>query len=310
MSLAVQVLVTGLAAGAVYGLVGIGHTVIYRLTGIVYLAFGDLIGLGVFATLLVADGTGPVTEETAAAPRFLLALAVGAALTAAVSAAGYVAVVQPFLSRGSTIGWVAGTLALAVALRSAIEAVFPRPGYVFPDPIPFHRLGHDGFVTLAGAEVRVRVVFVGLLAVGLAVAATVALTRTRFGAGLRAIASDEEGAYLVGVPVERYRALAFALAGGLAALVAVAAAPSAPVDPATGALLGLKGLAAAVLARFGGFRAVFAAGLAIGAAESALSSETAADLNIDSGLREVLPLAVALLVLLFRPPRQAVPEVE
>ena len=48
MSLALQVLVTGLAAGGVYGLVAVGHSVIYRLTGIVHFAYGELIALGVF----------------------------------------------------------------------------------------------------------------------------------------------------------------------------------------------------------------------------------------------------------------------
>ena len=63
MSLAVQVLFTGLSAGGVYGLVAIGHSLIYRLTGIVHFALGDLIGLGAFVTLLVAAGTAPLTEE-------------------------------------------------------------------------------------------------------------------------------------------------------------------------------------------------------------------------------------------------------
>ena len=59
MAVALQVLVAGLAAGGVYGLVAAGHSLVYRLTGVVNLAFGDLIGLGVFTTLLVAAGTGP-----------------------------------------------------------------------------------------------------------------------------------------------------------------------------------------------------------------------------------------------------------
>jgi branched-chain amino acid transport system permease protein len=48
MSLAVQVIFTGLSAGGVYGLVAIGYSLLYRLTGIVYFALGDLIGLGAF----------------------------------------------------------------------------------------------------------------------------------------------------------------------------------------------------------------------------------------------------------------------
>ena len=64
MSLTLQVLLSGIAAGAVYGVVAIGHTVVFRLTGIVHLAFGDLIGVGVFTSLGIAVGTGPATPST------------------------------------------------------------------------------------------------------------------------------------------------------------------------------------------------------------------------------------------------------
>lgn len=67
MSLALQVLVSGLAAGGVYGLFAVGHALAYRLTGVVHLALGDLVSLAVFATLFVAVGTGPVTESSGGA---------------------------------------------------------------------------------------------------------------------------------------------------------------------------------------------------------------------------------------------------
>ena len=76
MTIALQVFVSGLAAGGVYGLFAAGHTLIYRLTGMVNFAFGDLVGLGVFATLLVLAGTAPVTQSGAHEPRFLGALVV------------------------------------------------------------------------------------------------------------------------------------------------------------------------------------------------------------------------------------------
>ena len=76
--IALQVLiVSGLAAGGVYGLFAAGHTLIHRLTGMVNFAFGDLVGLGIFVTLLVLAGTAPVTQSGAHEPRFLGALVVG-----------------------------------------------------------------------------------------------------------------------------------------------------------------------------------------------------------------------------------------
>lgn len=68
MSVALQVAITGLAAGGVYGLVAVGYSLVFRLTGTIAFAFGDLIGLGVFATLLVAVGTGPVSQTSVEEP--------------------------------------------------------------------------------------------------------------------------------------------------------------------------------------------------------------------------------------------------
>ena len=120
---------------------------------------------------------------------------------------------QPYLSRGSTIGWVAGTVAVAFAIRAAIGATFQRSSYVFPDPLPFHNIGHAGFVHLGGAQVQARAFFVIGLAVALALGSAWFLEHSRYGRGLRAVADDAEGARFVGVPVELLVALAFGLVG-------------------------------------------------------------------------------------------------
>ena len=271
MSLALQILVTGLAAGGVYGLLAAGLTVVYRLTGVVHFALGDLVGLAVFVTLLVAAGTGPVTQTSVGAGRFALALAVGFVVCVAAGAATYLLAVQPYLARGSTIGWVAGTLAVGFAIHAAIQAGFGRPAYVFPDPLPFRRIGHEGFVTVGGASIQVRSLFVLVVALALAAAASWALARTHTGRGLRAIVDDPEGARIVGVPIELLVCLAFALAGAIAAVAAVAAAPSAPFGADTGTLLGLKGLVAAVAVGFRSPLRAFAAGLVVGVVESAIT---------------------------------------
>ena len=64
MAVALQILASGFAAGAVYGLVAVGHSLVFRLTGVVHFAFGELIALGVFVTLLVAAGSGPVSQTS------------------------------------------------------------------------------------------------------------------------------------------------------------------------------------------------------------------------------------------------------
>jgi branched-chain amino acid transport system permease protein len=305
MSLALQVALTGLGAGGVYGLVAIGHTLIYRLTGIVNFALGDLIGLGVFATLLVAAGTGAVAQRSVAAPRFIVALAVGLVVCALASAGSYAYAVAPYVARGWTLGWVAATVAIAFAIRTTLDAVFSRSAYVFPDPLPFRRIGREGVVTLAGASVQVRTFYVIAVSLAVAAVATVTLERTRFGRALQAVAADVEGARFVGIPVERYVTLAFAAVGAIAALAAVAAAPSAPFDVGAGTLLGLKGLVAALIVRFSSPLRAFAAGLGVGVLEAAAAGLVVSGYQLGPQYRDVVPLALALLLLLIRKPRFA-----
>jgi branched-chain amino acid transport system permease protein len=303
MSLAVQVLFTGLSAGAVYGLVAIGHSLIYRLTGIVYFALGDLIGLGAFITLFVAAGTAPLTSETVSGGRMGLAIVVGVTACVAAGGAGYFAVVQPYIGLRSAIGWVAATLALGFAIRAVLDAAFSRSAYVFPDPIPFHRLGNDGLVKILGAQIHVRAFAVFGVAIVVAAAASWILQRTWFGRSLRAIADDPEAAALAGVAVERTRALAFGLAGGMAAIAVVVAAPGAPFETGSGELLGLKGLVAAVIVRFGGLWSAFAAGLGIGVLEAALGTGLLGHFQASADYRELVPIALAILLLAARPLR-------
>ena len=310
MTIALQVLVSGLAAGGVYGLFAAGHSLVYRLTGIVNFAFGDLVGLGIFTTLLVLAGTTPVSSSGAHEPRSVLALLVGLVVCVAAGIGTYVGLVQPYLRRGSTIGWVAGTAAVAFAIRALIGATFQRSSYVFPDPLPFRDIGSSGFVRIAGAQVEARAFFVFGLALALALGSAWLLERTRFGRGLRAVADDAEGARFVGVPVELFVALAFGLVGALAMIAAVAAAPGEAVTANTGTLLGLKGLVAALAVRFGPPLRAFAAGLVLGVVEAAIANVHLGGWELGPAYREVLPILFVLLLISLWPSREALEERE
>jgi branched-chain amino acid transport system permease protein len=294
VDLALQVLVTGLAAGGVYGLVAVGHSLVYRLTGVVHFALGDLVGLGVFVTLAVVAGTGPVAQTSVGGARFALGLAVGLAACIGAGTVTYLLAVQPYVARRSTLGWVATTVAVAFALRTGMTAFFDRPGYVFPDPIPFRELADGGYLHVGGASIPVRAFFVIGVALALAVLAERALERTRPGRALAAIVDDREGALVVGIPVERYVALAFGCAGGVAALAAVVAAPSGTFSVDTATLLGVKGLVAALVAGFGSLRLAFGAGLALGVLEAAIAGLPVLGHELGPSWREVIPLGLAL----------------
>ena len=296
MAIALQILAGGFAAGAVYGLVAVGHSLVFRLTGVVHFAFGELIALGVFVTLFVAAGSGPVSQTSVGGGRFLLALVVGLVVTAAASVGAYFLAIEPYRARGSVIGWVGASLAVAFTIRTLLVVFFDRPAYVFPDPIPFRRLGDDGVWHLGGATIQVRSIFVAAAALVLAALGMRLLQRTRFGHALQAIAQDFDAAVIVGLPVSLLVGLAFALAGVGASLAAVLAAPSTAFDVDAAARYGLYGLVAAVVAWFDARQALLA-GIALGLIQSTVTS---AHWGGGPALRDVIPLALGLVALAWR----------
>ena len=300
MAVALQILATGFAAGAVYGLVAVGHSLVFRLTGVVHFAFGELIALGVFVTLLVAAGSGPVSQTSVGGLRFLVALLVGVVVTAAASAGSYFLAIEPYRARGSVIGWVGASLAVAFAVRTLLTVFFDRPAYVFPDPLPF------GVWRVGGATIQQRSLVVAAVALALAAAGAALLTRTRTGRALEAIAQDFDAAVVTGLPVARLVGLAFALAGAAAGLAAILAAPSGAFDVDTASLYGLYGLLAALVAWFEPRRAL-AAGIVVGLVQAAVTSAHVGGAQLGPAYSDVVPLGLGLLLVAWharRMPRE------
>jgi branched-chain amino acid transport system permease protein len=290
VAVALQILASGFAVGAVYGLVAVGHSLVYRLTGVVHFAFGELIALGVFVTLFVAAGSGPVSQTSVGGGRFLVALLVGLVVTAAASAGAYFLAIEPYRARGSTIGWVGASLAVAFAVRTLLTLLFDRPAYVFPDPLPL------GVWRVGGVTIEQRSLVVAAAALVLAALGGLLLTRTRFGRALDAVAQDFDAALVTGLPVTRLVGAAFALAGAAAGLAAVLAAPSGAFDVDAASLYGLYGLVAALAAWFD-LRRALAAGIVAGLVQATVTSAHLGGFQPGPAYRDVVPLGLGLLLL-------------
>lgn len=296
MALIVQIVITGLAAGAIYGLLAVGISLVYRLTGVIHFALGEVIGVAILVTIFVAGGLDVGTRTGISPGRYAIALTCGVAAATALGALSYSALIRPFLERSSLVGWVGATVALAFALRGLLQATLLRQSYVLPDLLPYGRIHKAGVLSLGGGTtVPLRAFFVLLCGVVIAGAAGWFLERTRVGAGLRAISDDRVAAQLAGVPVRRSLLIAFALAGALCGLAALVIAPGVPVSVDTGSLLGLKALVAALVGSFALPRRVFVAGLALGVFEASVANFHVGPVALGPGYADVLPLAVALI---------------
>jgi branched-chain amino acid transport system permease protein len=296
-----QAVVSGLSVGAVYGLVGLGFTLVWSLTRVLALAHGDLVVGSVLVAVLVVVGRTPV----ALGPGFgrsvalvLLTLVAGVVL----SCASYAVAVRPFLDRArrseDVLGWVAGGVTAGLVIRTALGLALPAAAYAVPDPLHLDALTSSGTLALpGGGSVAVRVFPVLGVALAAAAATDWFVRRSKVGRAMRAVADDVDAAALCGVPVERVVVTAFALAGLLAAVGGLLDAPGRSVAVDSGVALGLAGAAAALLGRLGSARGAVLGGLALGVAQQLVAATD----HMGAAWAPIVPLAALVVVVAVRP---------
>jgi branched-subunit amino acid ABC-type transport system permease component len=299
--LLVQIVVTGLAAGATYGLVAVGFDFLYRATSALQFAQGDLAGAAVVVALAVTGSTTSLVNQSSPGLKAIASLLAIVTVTAASTGLG-VLVVWRRPRRPEGLPWLGIVVGAALLLGTVVRAAVPQFAS-FPELVPH---GNARVVLPFGAGVERLALW--QLAIGFLIAVTVdqLLVRTHRGRALVAVSDDADAARVVGLPVRQLVLVAFALAGALTAAAGLLAESGSVVSPDTGAVLGVNAIAAVVLARFGGRRRVFATALALGIAEAAIVAFHVGSWGpLGVEWRVVLPVLVAIAVIAIHPPRFA-----
>lgn len=274
----IELIVSGLVIGAIYGLVAMAFAVIYKATGLVNFAQGEV-------GMLIAYLSWSISTSLGLGGLGVMVVAIVAGIVLGLLIERLV--MRPMLGE-PVFSAVLVTIGLAVVLRSLVLLIWgasPQKLEVGAADAVL-RLGDIG---IRGSQIGVLVVL--LLAVG---GFWLFFQRSRFGVAMRAVAADEKTARLMGVSTARVQAVAWAASSVLAGLAGVFFAVIYNLSPTIFAL-GLKAFPAAV---FGGLDAVIGSafsGLVIGAAENLVGG------YLSSTLKEVAGFLLILVVLMVRP---------
>jgi branched-chain amino acid transport system permease protein len=181
------------------------------------------------------------------------------------------------------------TIGISIVLRGIMKLVWGKNRMAVPS------LAGEAPLRIAGAAIlpqALAILLITTLAIGLLV---IFFRRTRLGLAMRAVASNQTAAHVVGIPVGRVKAASFALAGGLGGLAGVLVTPITTLSYDVGVMLGLKGFAAAILGGFGSFPGAVLGGLCLGLLESLSAAYWS------SAYKDVVAFVVLLLVLFVKP---------
>jgi branched-chain amino acid transport system permease protein len=275
-----QLVISGIAQGCIYGLIALGFVLIYKATETVSFAQGELMMLGAFCGLSLVTVLG--------LPFWLAAVAT-VALMAVFGLLVERAIIRPILGQPA-FSIVMLTIGIGYIARGAITMV-PNIGtdtHVLPVP-------YKGELLKLGALTLDVEQLVVIAATAVLCALLFALFRyTRIGIAMQASSQNQLAAYYMGIPVQRLNGLAWALAAGVAAIAGLLLAPITFVHANMG-LIGLKAFPAAVVGGFGSLPGAIVGGLVIGLVES-LSG-----FFLPEGFKDIAAYVVVLLMLMVRP---------
>jgi branched-chain amino acid transport system permease protein len=281
MTLLLQLILDGLAAGAIYGALALALVLIYRATHIVNFGQGEMATFSAYIAWQLVQWGIPTMLAFLAAAVFSFGLGVVVFWT----------VVKP-VHRARPESIAVLTLGLFVVFGAACQWIWGADQRAFPDVFP-----QAGW-TVGG--VRITAGTLGLVGVLCALAAVFGALfhATRLGLKLRAAAADSENSVLVGVRVETMLTLGWGLAAAVGFLAAALVAPHLFLNPGMMTPVLIYALAAATLGGWDSALGAIVGGMLIGVAESVGATYVS---FIGADLRLAVPIMVTLVVLLVRP---------
>jgi len=275
-----QLVISGVAQGCIYGLIALGFVLIYKATEIVSFAQGELMMVGAFIGLVLME---------------LLAFPFWLAVVSSMAAMALLGIVLERLTIRPVLGQPAFsivmlTIGIGYLLRGLVTMI-PNLGtetHALAAPYRDATLQLGALIISAEqlAVIGVTVVLCALL---------FAMFRyTRLGMAMQAASQNQLAAYYMGIPVQRINGLVWGLAATVAAVAGLLLAPITFVHANMG-FIGLKAFPAAVVGGFGSLPGAIVGGLVIGIVES-LSG-----FYLPEGFKDVAAYVVVLIMLMVRP---------
>jgi branched-chain amino acid transport system permease protein len=280
-------IVSGLALGGVYALSGVGLVVLYRATGVLYLAFGAVGAMGALLAWQVQQEGWPGWLS------WILCIAFSGVVTLL-----YGMVFGPPLAGRDPLVRAVATLGLTLVLFGVMTLEWTTSGGAVRSlTLP---TDNGGFTI---GQVQVNWTQVISLAAGVVLTAGTAafLRYTKLGTAMRAMANDREITATLGVPVRRVEAAAWLGCGILAGIAGLLLADQVQLDATTLTFLVISSLAAALIARLRSIAVTFAAALVVGLVHDLLTPITQL-----TNYRDMTPFVLAAIALLWVSRRQAV----
>jgi len=282
LSFAFSLVMSGLSIGLMYSLIALGFVLVYKATDAINFAQGEFVMLAGFVAAGVAAVNG--------AP-ILAAILAAVAVMVLFSFALERIVLRPLLGR-PIVAVIMATIGLGAILRGLPPITVGAETKALTLPI-----GDEPFVI--GPAILPPIQVVGVVVSLLFLAAfTWFFLKSRMGVAMRAVADNQQVAMAMGINVERYFAIAWAMAGIVSAFGGIIWGSMLGVDTQL-ALVGLKVFPVVILGGLDSIAGAIVGGLIVGVVESIAAGYL--DPYVGGGTKDFAPYVLMIIMLMFKP---------
>ncbi|MDR3589777.1 MAG: branched-chain amino acid ABC transporter permease [Negativicutes bacterium] len=274
-----QLLLNGLAMGAIYALVALGIVVIANAVNVVNFAQGENVMLGAYVAAMLT-----LTFHLPLLSSYLVSIVLLALY-------GYVFQKVAYfpLRKKPAITVIVSTIGVSMFLKNIARIIWG------PQPIFFPGLFGENTIQLGSIFVDPQNLLIIGVTTGLVVFQYYFFGKTPLGRQMQATAQDQEAAALMGIKVSRMIAWTFIYSSTLAAAAGVLLAPIFFVSADMGGSLGLKAFAASIIGGFGSVPGAIIGGLFLGVLEIFGAA------YVSSLYKDAFAFIVLILILAFMP---------
>ena len=274
-----QLTLSGLSQGAIYALIALSLTVIYRATTIVNFGHGDFVMAGAFMVYVLVIYLGlPYIPAAILAVGILFVMGVGVSR-------GFI---DP-IKAGPHIGFAMMSISLGYILRGVARFLWGREVFPMPRVFDIEPIFIDDLVVTGD------VLFISVIVAMLLLVFFLVFYRTTIGTVIQAVYQSERGATLIGVNVLAFHQSMWGVGLAMGAIGGILIAPISLLHPDLGATFLIRGFAAMTLGGFGSLGGAVVGGLLLGVAEQNFG------FYINTALIDITAYLVIVAVLVIRP---------
>jgi branched-chain amino acid transport system permease protein len=294
-SLFFDLTVSGLTLGSLYALIALGYSMVYGILKLLNFAHGDVYMVGAFLGWFALHGLGGPVNPDIAGAAVLLLMFVAAMLGCGVLGVAIERFAYRPLRNAPRIAPLISALGVSIFLQNSALLIF---GASFRDYDTFDLIGVKTYNVGKNLFFSVPQLLTVVSAIGLMVALTLFVARSRLGKAMRSTSFDREAASMMGIDVDRVISATFFIGSALAGAAGVMfGLVFGQIYHFMGFLAGLKGFTAAVIGGIGSIPGAMIGGLVVGLAESYATGY----LPQGSTFQNLYVFALLILVILIRP---------